>query len=386
MNIMSKIKNDFLVLIHRVYNNDVVKKGSPDYIISYLKDHGLSYVSIEHPLKSSDPYTRIIKNGSLSKKIYIKLPSILRWFFEIFFNIYYLITTKKVFVFVLAIDPLNFISAYFAKFFGKTNLIYFQSIDYSEHRFKNKLLDTIYGILYRFSVRNSDIITYSNDLMLSVIKNILKDSAVNKVLFHLPHSPEYTKIIRVSPKIKNKYSIVFTKTYPNDSEIERIIRVCTYLKKSYKDIRFHLVGELSSEALSLISNSKVKDNIITYGLLDYENNMEVVSNGYIGFSWYENVNDHEKFGDSLKIREYAASGLVTVTNNKVPTCQEMYNNKAGILVEEEKDIVTALISLISDEKLYSTYRENALKWAKAMDKRKLLDNLYKYLVSGQNKL
>jgi 3-deoxy-D-manno-octulosonic-acid transferase len=58
----------------------------------------------------------------------------------------------------------------------------------------------------------------------------------------------------------------------------------------------------------------------------------------------------------------------------------MYDNGAGVLVDKEKDIAKAIIELIQDEKVYSNYRNNALKWAKAMDKKKLLDNLYEYLV------
>lgn len=378
---MSKINKKFLVLIHRVYNNNTVKKGSPDYIISYFRDCGLSYVSIEHPLKSSDSITRILVNGSPSKKISVSLPAPLRWVLETMFNVYYVLITKNKYEFILAIDPLNFVSAYFIKLFGRTNLIYFQSIDYSEHRFKNKLLDCIYGILYKFSINNADVITYSNDVMLNIIKGILGNKLSSKILFHLPHSPEYSKITRINPDKKDKYSIVFTKTYPQDSEIVRLIKIAKILKDTIPDICFHIVGDVTQKSKDLINASKLTNNFKLYGLLGYEDNMKIISKGYIGFSWYENINDHEKFGDSLKIREYAASGIVTVTNNKVPTCQEMYDNGAGVLVDKEKDIAKAIITLIKNEKLYSDYRNNALKWAKAMDKKKLLDNLYEYLVA-----
>ncbi|MBU0649656.1 hypothetical protein KJ605_01475, partial [Patescibacteria group bacterium] len=92
--------------------------------------------------------------------------------------------------------------------------------------------------------------------------------------------------------------------------------------------------------------------------------------------WYENINSFEKYADSLKIREYAASGLPVVCNKNISTAAEASEKGLLLLCDNVHDLAQALENLITNKMLYMTMRDRALAWARDNDKKELLCQLY----------
>ena len=375
--------NNFLVLIHRIYKNGILKRGGADYIIDYLSFKSHNYLSIEHPLNSDD-CSYIKKNGKLIKRFKLFGKSCAVWIQEFFYNFFYILISRRCnYDFILAVDPLNFLSAFAIKLFNGGK-IHFHSVDYSENRFGNKTLDSIYNLIYKFTVKNADIVTYVSPIMGEKIKS-LSPNFKQRVLFYLPNSPEFKKIPKVDPSKKNTSDLVFTKSFISDSEVDLLINIVGRVSEVKNNIVLNLIGNLSDTAKKKIIESKVSKNIKTYGLVPYKKNLRIISNSYIGIAWYENKISFEKYADSLKIREYAASGLPSICNNKISTAHEMEKVGAGIIANDAKEVAEGILLLMSDKHEYEQMRNSALKWAEEMDKVKIMDKLYKHIVSHEEK-
>jgi len=363
-----------LFLVHRIFNNDNVKRGGADYIIDYLISKGYSITTIEHPLNGT--HESYIKTDNISKTFRINGNGPIRWIQEIVFNVAK--AHKSDFALIISVDPLNFLSAYFLNKIKnrkhKTKIL-FHSIDYSENRFGNSLLDFVYNSLYSFAVKNADVVTYVSKLMGEKIQQLRKNR--KNILFHLPNSPEFTKIPKTDSSKKNKNSLTFSKSFISNEELLLLQNVTTILKKRFPRIVLNIVGKISES--TTIINPNIKDNLIMHGLVPYEKNLEIISNSYIGLGWYENKFSFEKYNDSLKLREYAASGVPSICNNKTSTAIEMDKEGAGIIANTEKELAGAIATFITNEKKYYDMHINSIRWAKENDKSKLLEKLLRTL-------
>ena len=82
------------------------------------------------------------------------------------------------------------------------------------------------------------------------------------------------------------------------------------------------------------------------------------------------------YADSLKIREYAAAGLPTVCDNIYSTSDEIKQYNTGFVYNDYREMADVVLRLIKDESLYRRLSQNALAWAKKMDKINWLKKIY----------
>lgn len=357
-----------LFLVHRIYKNKIVKRGGADYITDYLESQGFDILTFEHPLNGS--HNSFIKFSKSQREFILYGSGPIRWIQEIIFNLYHSpIANLEL---IISVDPLNFLSAYLIKILKTRKVkVLFHSIDYSEKRFNNSLLDYVYNALYKFAVRNADITTYVSKIMGKKI-NEFRGNSSRGIIFHLPNSPEFDKIPRIDIKKKSKYDLVFSKSFISKDELKMLHKIVEQLIIEFPKIKMHVVGNIDS---STIINPKVSRNILLYGLVSYEKNIEIICNSYIGLGWYENKLSFEKYNDSLKLREYAAAGIPAICNDKTSTAFEMENEDAGIIANTVEDINGAICSLIYNGKKYEIMHKNAIRWAQINDKSKLLETL-----------
>ncbi|NQS89525.1 glycosyltransferase [Patescibacteria group bacterium] len=365
--------DSFVFLVHRIYKNGAKKTGGADYISTYLKERGKECLSIEHPLYGSGK-TKIFYSKNPMKEVGLIGSGPVRWLQEIFFNVFCVLSSKGKYFLILAVDPLNFISSYFLKKITGTP-VHFHSIDYSDSRFNNFFMDKIYTWLYVFAIRNADIVTYVSIKMGEKIRE-LSPSFDGRVLYYLPNSPEFSRIPKCTYDEKVKNSIVYTKSFISDTEIGLLLELIKILNERVPKVRLSLVGSVSDESKNAIEQSNLSTNIILYGLVSYQKNIEIISRSMIGIGWYENKISFEKYADSLKLREYAAAGLPSVCNDKISTAFEVESKGAGYVVNNIEEMADRIITLFFDPDLFRKVQLNALNWARSMDKVKLLNELY----------
>lgn len=364
--------NKIITLVHRIFTPTGVKPGGGDYLTSYLEDRGFEITYIENPLFGSH-CSRLVKDKQATE-YNIPFSGVLRWFVEIPFNVYKTLSCGK-FDLIVAVDPLNFISAFLVNLVRKTP-VQFHAVDYSEKRFGIKILDVMYKQIYYFALNKADYVTYVSVNMRDIVNLHVPDIA--KTTF-LPNSPEFKKIPKVDPQTKNNLELVYTKSFISDTEVDILTDLVQIVREKHPTILLNVVGKASPKLEETIKLYGLADNVTIHGLVDYRTNINIVASSYIGLAWYENVRSFEKYADSLKIREYAAAGLPVLCNGNITTAFEAEERGLLLLCKDAQGMSEGIEKLISDHKLYKEMREKALAWAKEYDKTTLLDNLYKFL-------
>ena len=361
-----------VVLVHRIFTPTGIKPGGIDYISSFLENTGFEVTFIEHPL--SGTHNSRIKSGEKIREYKIPFAGAARWPVEILFNVFKSLCCGK-FNLIIAVDPLNFVSAYVVSLLRKTP-VQFHAVDFSENRFGTKVLDVLYRKIYYFAISHAAFVTYVSKNMRNVVEPRVRDA--NRAIF-LPNSPDYERATRVDPQKKDRYELVYTKSNISESEIDMLVDLVLVLKERFPAIKVNVIGKAPIESQKIISQHRLEKMILIHGLVDYQTNIQIMSQSYIGIAWYENVKSFEKYADSLKIREYAASGLPVVCNRNISTALEAHEKGLLLLCENVKELAEGLERLILDTELYSEMRSNALGCAKENDKNGLLNNLYRWV-------
>jgi len=385
MNIINNTDFDIIAITHRIWIEGKRKKGGLDKVLDYLiKKKNLKILLIEHPLfnrgkthislLSHQGLENILELDTRHKKRWIS------WLKETKFNIKIVkgLKTKKIF---FSADPL---CAFPGIFFGpKFSRKYYHCVDYSDKRFKNSILNSIYYLLLKLIFIKFDLIGV---VSLKTKEKLLARSCSNEKIYCIPNSPVF-KNIDLNKKEDNSIICIGGGVIAK-FRYENIIEIVKILKKRTPNIKFYVVGGIQNKAYF----RKIKIKIQKYGLeknfiftkfLTAKKLEPFLKKAKIGISFYSNnVKFYMQYADPLKIREYALYGIPVICDGKTAISKEIEKNKVGFVVKTNHDAARKIMNLLEDAKLYKRISDNAILWAKKNDKTKILDRLYKKIYSN----
>lgn len=363
-----------LFIIHRLYFNNVPKLGGIDRIIDFIKKEN-HITTIEHPFEKINHPSEYADNKN-KYQYHAKTRPPLIWIEELVINLFWILKSGLKYDLAIASDPLNFFSCYLLKIIGKVNKTQFHSTDYSNPRFSNLILEKIYQWLYSFSIKKADLVTVTSQRMMEVAKNKITDQFYSKI-YVLPNSPVYNDIPKIPASKKDSNDLVIlVGRWGNQINTDDIVTCLINLKKSIPDIKLNVIGNVDEKYQKVFYENQLGNNVKFIGALSYAQAISQMANCYIGITAYKETDSYVYYADSLKIREYAAAGLPTVCDNIYSTAKEVMDYNAGDVYNTSLQMCKIIKSLISNAQLYKEKSENALRWAKKMDKKKILTNLY----------
>lgn len=348
-----------LVITHRLYFNNEPKLGGIDRIMEHLKkDNDITLV--EHPFeKINHPSVFTAKHKKYAHASITRGP--LLWIEECMITTWWILRSGEKYDLAIGADPLTFFFCNITKKLGKANKTQFHSTDYSSPRFANKILESIYQSLYRYAINSADTVTVVSDRM--------KEEAGRGYL--LPNSPNFDEVPKIPISKKNPNDLVFMVGKWGIQVDERLLfEVLENIKKKHPRITLHVIGHVDER------HKKKQSNVVYHGAVSYMHALQKMSECYIGITAYKATESYVHYADSLKIREYAAAGLPIVCDAIYATAEEVKKYDAGFVYKTPQEMAAAIIRLIETKQTYEEKSKNALRWAKKMDKKKLLDKLY----------
>lgn len=390
---MEKVQIDYLFVIHRLFYNGKRKKGGADIILEYLvaqeKSVGLLEFNIAGKLGVSD--SKFITKKLLSKfslfrnnkeSIFTEFVVIpkkepFRWVAELFYFIRYVVKyTYKPIPVTVGVDPLCTFFAVILRYLGLTLVVYHHLIDYSENRFQNRLLNLIYLKIHYFAAVHADVVGVVSK---RIFNKLLEEGVKPEKIFYIPNSPCLKTIPYVIVQDRYPISIVICAA----AVVERYrftdcFQVIASLKKDFPALEVHVIAETQLEASyfteikNLIFEKQLKDNVIFYGFLEKEKAQDILARCLVGLVLYSDKYSHVNYGDSLKMREYAAAGLPIVTDRVTSTAEEAKSYGAAFVCDTLEELRSAITSLWRDSKLYKKMSDNAINWAKEFDKENIM--------------
>ena len=361
-----------LFILHRLYYEGKTKEGGIDFFIRFFREKKYNVYIIEHTLEDFKYPSKYIVNGKVVKKYYDNSKPPLRWGKEFLLNKKILKKYKVKFDYAYASDALNFLSVYWAKRNRIAKNIKFHCTDFSKHRFKNPLLNTIYLNIFKFSLNHADEINVVTPYVGKMAKKIAPKANIK----FIPNSPIYRTFPKINPEKKDKHLLVITISQMSKrSNFDNYLEIIKLVKKEIPDIKLKIIGSCDSYVKKSIKDNDMRKNIIFTGLLPYEEAIKELASGYIGIVFYPKDIDHVKYGDSIKLREYAATGLASVSDNITFTSREMIDHGAGMTGNSPQEIAKHIVYLVKNDNQYIKMHKKALLWAQKMDKEKILENL-----------
>ena len=363
-----------LFIIHRLYTGNLPKRGGIDHIVAFLSRNN-KITLIEHPFDKINHLSTLTACSYSKTHKAVSRPPFL-WFEEFLANIMWVRQTKEIFSLAVASDPLNFFSCFLLKKMKLVKATQFHSTDYSHPRFGNFLLEKIYQSLYRFALIHADKTTLVSPKMMRQAEQMVPDR-FHRHFFLLPNSPEYNNIPKYPSTEKNCYSLVMTAgIFKDQVDVDTLIDSLTRLKTHCPKAVLHIIGTVEKSTVDLFSENNLENNLVFEGGLPYKQSIDEVAKSYIGITCYKKNSSYMSYADSLKIREYAAAGLPIVCDNVYATAEEVIKNDAGFIYNSPAEMAEAIGRLIENKKLYLAKSQNAIAWAKKMDKIKWLKKLY----------
>lgn len=391
---------DFLVILHRIYMNGKRKKGGVDIIIEHLAQQNNRIGALEFQLggkyiqdtefERNNTYSvlRGFENGGefliREFNVYPKAEPA-RWIAEVLYAVFMVFAHVRGRVpFCIASDPLNTFSAWILRLSGKVRKIYFHSVDYSDRRFKNRLLDDIYHFLYRFAVGRADLVGVVSSRMMQKCLELGIDK--DKLIF-VPNTPDFDKIPRLDISKREPFTLVVSSaSVVKKYRFEYIVDTVSKLKKEFPGIKLKILGDTGinkdyfEKLKEKIAENGLEENIRFLGYLPKERNLAEIASSTIGIALYsEDTHYYMHYADPLKIREYAACGLPLIADATTAAGLEAQEYDFGFITSDHDDLAGAIKKLWSEDGLYERYSMNAFNWSRKFDKKTVLNSLFSKL-------
>jgi glycosyltransferase involved in cell wall biosynthesis len=384
---MGKINCDIVVITHRIWTDGKRKRGGLDKVVDHFISRNKKVLIIEHPLEGLKEMKNIENRLSLvtfwengaPKELFRKDirsgNKIASWTKEVIFNDRFLKKRVNKGAVLFSSDPLNNLTGIFLRnYFSRR---YFHCVDFSYNRFGNLVLNWIYKTIFKLTFRMFDLIGVVSIL---TQKEIIKNGCLPGKLLYIPNSPEFKDIDLSQEESLSLISAggAIIKKY----DCDKIIDILNKLKKVFPSIKLYFIGGLQEDPIYVdeikkkIKQLKLEENIDFTGFLNPEELEKYLIKSSIGFSFYaKNVQYYTKFGDSLKMREYAMYGIPTISDGNSATDEEMQDAGAGFIIKSDEEAAEKIAKLINDRELYIRIQKNCIDWAKINDKSALLKTL-----------
>jgi glycosyltransferase involved in cell wall biosynthesis len=339
--------------------------GPTEELIKYLIIRKIDFRAVLNPLEYCVKARRHIvffKSNRINRKYLYNLhkPAILSWILDfIFITFFMIIGFQKIDEFI-GCDPLNAIAGIIGKKIGKVSRVIYYTIDWSEYRFQNMLLNQIYYRLDNYCIRQAD----ENWCVSKRLINLRKKQNVDFAKLKFVPIGIYAK----KPLIAKKYnhmSLVYLGALEKTKGIELVIKAWPLIKKRLPNISLYVIGKTPSSIAVKYEEilSKLND-VYVLGLKDHDEVLKLLPSYGIGLAPYSSdVTSVTKYADPSRIKDYISCGLPVITTNVPEISEDIDQIKAGKIVNYTiRSFVEGIVDLINSDHFFE-YKLNAYKLA-----------------------
>ncbi len=376
-------ENSNILIISHFSKRAIEGGGPPQEVRDYLLPKVKRLYYIEHPF----PYAKdhrssmaIYEDGILRKQIFTPLifgPEALFYILDTFITFYFLIIARVRFDLCIALDNLNTVSIFPFRKLRIVKKLVFYTIDYTPQRFKNPLLNHMYYLIDKIACYNADAVWISTKKVIETRKKNAVDMKKSAPHIVLPFGANLSRI-KIMPIEKiNRYQLIFVGFLAKNHGVQLVLQALPSIIKPFPFVKFIIIGD-GEYTLSLKTMTRdlgLEKHVVFKGFVkDFEVVEKIACCSAIALATYLPSPDTlALYGDPGKPKLYLGCGLPVIVT-RVPEIASIIDKKeAGFIIDyNPKSAADALVKLLSDEKLYARYRENAIKLSKNYDTNTLI--------------
>jgi glycosyltransferase involved in cell wall biosynthesis len=294
-------------------------------------------------------------------------PKAYRFMSHVLAPILFVLGRREKFDIIIGIDPLNALMGLLLKRIGRTSAVIYFSVDYVPKRFQSRVMNAIYHRVDRLCVKSSDVLWNVSSRM----ARVREEQGVTGRNLIVPAGVNIGPIKKLSSQNKRAATLVFIGYLTRIKGVQLIIEAMPDIVKSVPMARLVVVGSgpMEDELKRLASGGGVEDCIEFLKPMPYEELMKLLSECSVGMAPYMPVQtSYSRWGDPMKIKEYAAFGLPIVMTNVPEIADEVEGEGVGIIVDyDRRQLTQAVVRILTDARLYSQMSERAVRFASGYD-------------------
>ena len=350
----------------------ISKSYAPTYPFQlFLKSRTDDLISIFHPLIDSGIQKTTIEKKNKKKYIEFSNINFFSYFLNFLINLKHCLTYDK-FDIIFGLNPLNTLSAIILKFLGRTKLVVYYYVDYSENNFKNFAFKFLYKCLDKICYKYSDCCFCVSKRIINKKSNQIK----KKNVFHQPNGVFLKNIGNRKKNYNKKIKIVYSGDLVESKGINQIIDALNILENK-KNFSIDIFGSglQKKKLIAKIKKKGLQKYFKFKGIIKNENYLRNLQNYDAGLALYNSKESHNFYCDPVKIREYMAAKLIIITTNVPEISKYIQKKKIGYLVKENDILnLNKVLIKISSKKLRLNIKKNYKKLKLTLDWFDLFDN------------
>ncbi len=344
--------------------------GSPDALATYLRNRTEWLIVMKFPLSAADmlkPGCEIYRDGQLLKRKTFGIrvrPFILNYVIDLFlilcWSLRIIATNKLTSVTFFGCNNYVTLSGLVLKGFRRVETVVFYSIDYSDQRFDNRLLNRVYRYIDKIATTKSTFV-WSNTNRTRTIRSRQGIREVSNIL--VPNGV-YSDLITSSEgsgRQDHGISIEYHGHLTESKGVQNIIDALDKLGNPNFSLDIIGSGPFEGRLRALAARSKYKDRIVFVGRQPYKETIAALSKYDLSVALISPKEDYIKYCDPVKIKEALASNVPVLVSNVPEIAQLIKQRKLGIVVENAEDvaeIARRLGDLFANIGVLAEYRKN----------------------------
>ena len=189
-------------------------------------------------------------------------------------------------------------------------------------------------------------------------------------VIHVPNALEKRYINHLPVAKRIPYSLVFMGTLGYENGPDVAVEALTHILSKFPKTQLHIIGKGEGETQRLREFAKklsVEAHVTFHGFIPDTTAMFSLLRRYmIALAPYREVHGSVRwYGDSLKLRAYAAAGLPIITSRVPPLGRELAQLEAAVVTGDNgSEVAAAIMGFFARPKLYDKYCRNVIRFAK----------------------
>lgn len=282
---------------------------------------------------------------------------------DVFINSVFIFKSRTKFDVCIALDCFNTINMLPFRAIGIIHKLIFYTIDYVPQRFPNAVMNWLYHAADKAACRFSDTIWILSPRM----TRLRKASGIQHMAptVTLPMGANLKRIRTLPISRLHRHQIAFVGMLWEKQGLQLAIKALASTIISVKDVRLMVIGDGNYRpALErLVKTLGLTKHVTFYGFVKSHAQVEkILCQSAIGIAPYMPTPENfSHYTDPGKPKLYLGCGLPVVLTDVPAIARVIASHRAGMIVNYTvASIQEKLLILLTDDKLYNTYRNNAL--------------------------
>jgi len=366
------------VVKHTYYDSG----GTPDAeLIRYLRGKAAAILDILHPFpdaKTLPLNTRVVEYGSDGgessrwRAPLFRGHPVLFYIKDFVLTLYIVMKSGAIYDLYVGCDNLNAFSGLVLKLMGRVRRVAYYVIDFTPHRFENRVMNAVYQALNKLCCYHADVVWNVSERMIGGREEIGIRRDLSAQQITVPLGCDFGSIPRRDGSEVDPRNIVYFGTLRREHGPGLIIEALPRIvgEEPAVTVTFAGGGELREELERRADELGVSSHVRFTGFIESgEEIYRTLASAGLALATYPfSEGAYKSYSDPGKVKIYLACGLPVLITDVPHIAGEIGRAGAGRIVGDDPgSLADAVLDIVRDDDGYTAMRERAIELARKYD-------------------